>query len=148
MVRNTFSNEDAKNILHIPLTSVEHDDVCAWCGENSGLFTVRSAYRLFLESNCLEMLVDEHTVTKRFYKKLWSFNLPAKQKIFTWKIYWDYLPTFANLHFRHLKLDALCLQCGRGIKSSVHMFHDCLETKDVWTHLYLDWVLSKPDLDN
>jgi hypothetical protein len=45
LVTQTFVEEDSKLILSLPVHS-DMEDVIAWHYDNSGLFTVRSAYKL------------------------------------------------------------------------------------------------------
>lgn len=46
----TFTEADAERILRIPLARSPHEDFLIWGGENSGEFTVRSAYQLLQRS--------------------------------------------------------------------------------------------------
>ncbi|KAK5786258.1 hypothetical protein PVK06_040891 [Gossypium arboreum] len=50
LIVNTFSEEIAGKILSIPLAKDPHDDFMAWCGEPSGEYLVRSAYKLLQAS--------------------------------------------------------------------------------------------------
>lgn len=45
-VRDTFPEEDAAWILRIPLAQSAQDDMLVWRAEPSGMFSVRSAYKL------------------------------------------------------------------------------------------------------
>lgn len=47
---NTFLNEVAEKILHIPLAKAPRDDFLAWNGELSREYFVRSAYKLLQRS--------------------------------------------------------------------------------------------------
>lgn len=86
MIRDAFSVEDADRILWIPLATVEHNDLLEWKGESSGEFSVKSAYKLLLDSNTDFNAHEIQNELKYFDKKLWSLNLPAKQKITIWKV--------------------------------------------------------------
>ncbi|MBA0844781.1 hypothetical protein Goarm_022998, partial [Gossypium armourianum] len=45
-----YANYKINRILQIPLATIEHDDMLVWKGESLGEFTVRSAYKLLLDS--------------------------------------------------------------------------------------------------
>ncbi|KAA3486185.1 ABC transporter C family member 10 [Gossypium australe] len=72
LIEHTFLENIAQKILQLPLAEEAHEDFQVWCGENSGEFTVRSAYKLLQE-----VTLDPNTYllqaeAKKFYKKLWS----------------------------------------------------------------------------
>ncbi|MBA0866032.1 hypothetical protein Goshw_017352 [Gossypium schwendimanii] len=50
LIQDTFSVENADRILRIPLATMEHDDMLVRKGESLGEFTVKSAYKLLLDS--------------------------------------------------------------------------------------------------
>lgn len=82
------------------------------------------------------------------FTKNWNLNMPNKQKIFTWKCSWNYLPTLANLHHRHLHADQSCPKCKREGESLFHVFRVCPESRALWNGLDMVWVLNRQDLDN
>ncbi|KAK8597361.1 hypothetical protein V6N13_001974 [Hibiscus sabdariffa] len=55
-----------------------------------------------------------------FYKSLSALNLPAKCKIFFWRLMHNFLPTFANLQQRKLQVRNTCRFCEASAESSVH----------------------------
>lgn len=113
-----------------------HDDQLVWKGEPSGEFTVRRGYKLLTDTlTSSSALMKYKKEMKSFYKKLWSLNLPKKQKITTWKVSWDFLPTLANLKYRRLQVCLVCPICGVGVETSTHVFRECHVSIAVWNYL-------------
>ncbi|KAH1055992.1 hypothetical protein J1N35_034057 [Gossypium stocksii] len=63
LVHNTFQNRIAERILQTPLTETDHADSQVWKGEQSGEFSVRSAYKLLqdstLDPSTIQLLIGE-----------------------------------------------------------------------------------------
>lgn len=51
LVRNTFVGNVTKKILRIPLAETEHKDLVVWRCELTAVFSMRSAYKILLDSN-------------------------------------------------------------------------------------------------
>ncbi|MBA0752548.1 hypothetical protein Gogos_001374, partial [Gossypium gossypioides] len=64
----------------IPLSKSSQEDIQVWRWEVTGVFTVRSAYKLLQESTTdLNDYLQTHT--NNFFRKLWNLDLPSKIKI-------------------------------------------------------------------
>ena len=50
VVRHFFHEIDSEAILQIPLSMRKQDDCWAWLHEKSGLFTIRSTYRMLIKA--------------------------------------------------------------------------------------------------
>ncbi|KAA3471354.1 reverse transcriptase [Gossypium australe] len=96
LIEDTFDEEDTVRILQISLADVPHDDYLAWGGEASGVFSVRSAYKLLQTTDEFPRAYALQISYRNLYKKLWLLNLPTKIKITVWKITWNFLPTRCN----------------------------------------------------
>lgn len=48
-IHSTFMEEDAKRIFQIPLAATEHEGILVWRGETTGVFSVRSGYKILIE---------------------------------------------------------------------------------------------------
>ncbi|KAG8499975.1 hypothetical protein CXB51_006428 [Gossypium anomalum] len=133
LIRNTFViGSVVEKILRIHLAVKEHEDLIVWRGEPTGVFSVRSAYKLLLENNQDLHITNLQNATKAFYKKLWRLNPTTKQKITLWRISWNYLPTLVNLYSRRISINIACPRCGRGPKSTDYVFRDCLVSVKLW----------------
>ncbi|KAA3475053.1 reverse transcriptase [Gossypium australe] len=123
MVENTFEAVEAEMILRIPLGKFPHDDILAWRGEPTGVFSVKSSYKLLQRYDPSTYVLQPDYID--FYKKLWCIDLPTKVKINMWKASWNYLPTRVNLHHKKLISNASCPRCGRETETLTHLFKEC-----------------------
>lgn len=76
LMRDLFNERDAKIILKIPLNSSRQSDVWYWCFENSGYFSVKSAYRNIQEVKERETNIN----SSEFWNNLWKLRMPPKVK--------------------------------------------------------------------
>ena len=65
------------------------------------------------------------TIYTKFYKQLWSLNLPSKVNATIWRLSWNYLPTKVNLQHRKLAANTSCPQCGQRAETMNHVFREC-----------------------
>lgn len=137
-----LSSEDVARILNIPLSAHPSEDLLAWRGEASGLYTVRSGYKLLIQHNTLQL---NSFPDSNFYRKMWMIPLPPKTKITMWRIPNNYLPTFCNLKCRRIMSTSSCPRCAGGTETITHALCDCPVSTEVWTLLRFSWP---PDLDN
>ncbi|MBA0610243.1 hypothetical protein Godav_011113, partial [Gossypium davidsonii] len=132
LIVNTFSMDIANKIMQIPLSKSSQADFQVWRGEATGIFSVRSAYKLLQEST-LDPNAYLQTHIKKIFRKLWNLNLPSKIKITVWKIAWNYIPTFSNLKLRRIMTEDQCLKCGQEAEDSEHVFQMCPIVEEVWS---------------
>ncbi|KAH1123132.1 hypothetical protein J1N35_006292 [Gossypium stocksii] len=79
------TEEDAENILCIPLACVAHDDLLVWGGKATGVFSIRSAYKLLQSFDDILRSYAVQPIYRNFYKELWQLSLPTKIKITVWR---------------------------------------------------------------
>jgi len=102
----------------------EEEDV--WSLEDSGTFTVRSAYMRLEELVLKENRWREED--KWVFKYLWKIPAPSKVVAFVWKTLLDRVPSKVNLAMRNVLpteasiLSALCARMG---ETSLHLFLHC-----------------------
>ena len=89
LVRSVFVPIDAEAILSIPLCTRNIDDFWAWSGEKRGLFTVKSAYNMILQTKLSrENWIDENDGPSRAdqegnaWSGMWRTEIPSKVKFF------------------------------------------------------------------
>jgi hypothetical protein len=94
LVKEIFSEEEAKAILSIPIGGTNRPDTQIWKGTASGMFTIQSAYHLAKE---LSMQDQAECSLRReespLWKGIWSSQLPNAVKIFMWLACKNILPT-------------------------------------------------------
>jgi len=124
----------------------KQDDCWAWLHEKSGLFTVRSAYKMLIKTkktredyfeskaNCSDIERNQ-----KEWNRLWSMKLPSKIKVFCWRLALNSIPTASMLKSGNLEKTSECKICGAE--------------KDIWDHslLYCTmprcvWALVDEDL--
>ena len=123
MIRHTFSPDDARSIMSIPLSSKLPTDQLIWAYTSKGNFTVGSAYKIAL-SFSLDQRPDNSSSENcsKFWKNLWRLNVPNKIKSFAWRASHNILPTKENLCHRKVLNDPACKACGLGAESSGNLF--------------------------
>lgn len=145
LVRQTFCPEDAATILSIPIYE-HYDDFVAWYFDPKGLFSVRSAYRLYVE---LQERQGAHPRGQNlagteeaaaFWKKLWSIRCPGRVHHFMWRLAHNSHPLLRNVERIGVELDTKCVICHRVPEDGAHLFLRCKEVKKVWREGGLEQV--------
>lgn len=121
MLMVCFSAEIAQQILLIPLARSLHEDFLCWRGEASGEYTVRSGYKILLQSNGNY----NQSENNNFYKKIWTSDLQSKIRITAWRSTLNYLPTLVNLKTKRVTNNDICQRCMQGQENRDHIFCDC-----------------------
>lgn len=103
-----------------------------WGGEHSGIYTVRSGYRLLLPTVALQPL--DHQLLYR----IWDLDCPPKVRIAIWKVCKFYLPTKAMLYFKRICFDNACSRCHSNCEDVSHVFRLCPFAHAVWSCLGYD----------
>ncbi|MBA0555058.1 hypothetical protein Golob_014120, partial [Gossypium lobatum] len=123
--------QEADVILCIPVSQHIGEDKIVWLG-HTGDYSVRSGYRLLLQSQQLETFPNDY---RKFYKKLWQIQVPSKIKITVWRILHNYIPTRANRFTRRVIASPSCPKCNREVETNAHEMMGCESTKIIWESL-------------
>ncbi|CAN1835862.1 Putative ribonuclease H protein At1g65750 [Linum perenne] len=122
------------------------DDEVAWGLEANGGFSVKSAYMLVKELD----LSNEDNV----WKKVWTWEGPAKIKQFMWLVTHGKLMTNEERRRRHIAPDANCPECQEPCESVEHVLRKCNLAQLVWKEMlpppagaqanlcFLDWWME------
>ena len=89
-----FFSFEVKNILSIPIPHYPQEDQLIWVGNKKGIFTVKSAYFLARE------IIEKHErgeslvgdICAPLWKNMWHLNIPAKVRIFAWRLCMKAIP--------------------------------------------------------
>ncbi|KAA3486687.1 reverse transcriptase [Gossypium australe] len=133
LIENTFPAYVAESILRIPLSMEPHEDFLAWSGGSTGVFSVRSSYKLLQQMDPTAYAL--HNIYGDFYKKLWKIEVPSKMKIFIWKLSWNYIASKVNMFNRRLVNSRFCPRCGGDGETLNHIFRECPVSAEVWQML-------------
>ncbi|KAF4392131.1 hypothetical protein F8388_004460 [Cannabis sativa] len=96
-----------------------------WLGEESGVFTIKSAYHLVKKNT-----VINHPIWQ--WKVLWNTPIHARLKLLGWQILSNALPTREKLALAFPILSNHCPICDEGVESSLHLFWECSFAKALW----------------
>ncbi|XP_060972000.1 uncharacterized protein LOC115703869 [Cannabis sativa] len=106
IVADLFVQRDQDLLLDIPLLRGQDRDNITWKGEISGLYTVRSAYKIVQEINGEE---DQGSAAvEQFWKKFWALKLPLKMKNLAWRACQGCLPTMIQLRTKRVEVSSVC----------------------------------------
>ncbi|KAL4354441.1 hypothetical protein GQ457_06G018800 [Hibiscus cannabinus] len=134
IIENLFDEDQASRICNIPLSITRLNDEIVWRYDGSGIYSVKSGYKLLRTDHEDEYMQNSnpHTVTlSNFYARVWAVNLPSKIRITMWRIINNFVPTFANLQRRRLNVINSCPFCHSSGESIEHLMRDCCFTRQV-----------------
>ncbi|KAA3486162.1 reverse transcriptase [Gossypium australe] len=146
LIDNLVDEYTADRILAIPLTAHRTEDTLVWKYEGTGVYTVKSGYRVLTTSNVLPnstsaslSITSEATEgwQKDFYTSLWPLHVPEKIKIHIWRLFNNLVPHYGNLKRRKLVMNPVCPLCRDAIKDSNHLMWSCGVLKSVWIQLHV-----------
>ncbi|CAN1225361.1 Putative ribonuclease H protein At1g65750 [Linum grandiflorum] len=128
LIDQIFTAMDSALIHAIPLDSATGQDQRIWHVSRNGDYTVKSAYRLYMET-----VVDrtDHHISGK-WKELWDLTLPPKILHFLWRLLRDVLPTRGRLRRRGLDISDVCGICGQGYEEDWHLFLECPMVEQGW----------------
>ena len=66
------------------------------------------------------------------WKRMWHLKIPAKIKIFAWRVCMSALLTRMNLYRRRVKTVGVCPMCEQEAESTVHSLLLCDSASQVW----------------
>lgn len=138
LIKQTFNEKDAEEILQIPI-SEGNEDWLAWHFDKRGLFSVKSAYRVAIETDARKSIhgiasasgtTADHLPYE--WEKIWRLPLPAKILHFLWRMARNSLPLRQKLIQRGVKADPWCPVCLRTDEDGGHTFFKCKPVKHIW----------------
>jgi hypothetical protein len=131
-----FLPADVEVIRNIPLSHRRKKDFWAWHFEKTGVFSVRSCYRILASTKRVrEDWLDERPsssgIDSKAWSKLWKLPVPSKVRIFLWRLAQLSLPTGDVRHRRNMAQNAACPICGQE-DNWHHSLIDCNLARCVW----------------
>ena len=108
------------------------NDVQVWRCEESGCYTVRSAYECLADS--------ERGPQVEVFKLLWKVKMFPNVLTTAWRVLRGRIPTRVALSRRDVQLTTeLCVLCGTVDESYQHLFIECEQAWKVWTMCF-KWI--------
>ena len=145
LIRNNFYPIDAEAVLKFSPSKRMAEDMIAWHPEKSGLFSVRSAYRLALNASKDQC---EFPTSSTFpdgqhpcWPKIWKSSVPPKVKVFAWKAASGALATEENKRHHHMRVTGHCKICGSELEGVKHALYSCPHAYALWTEMRRTWSL-------
>lgn len=132
--------DEAKEVIKIPIPSVEREDRLVWHYHRRGAFTVRSAYYLELQDDN-DLAETSHGKEKLIWKKCWNSNTLPKIKNFVWRALQNGLPVRENLKRRNITREDWCPRCGEEPESGIHMIGKCDIMQKLWYYSPLRLII-------
>ena len=146
LITKVFDKDEGKQILSIPLGEVPRKDRLFWAFSTTGVYTVKSGYRLAKKEKRMggEEWKEAGTSFGRsgvnqHWNFLWGQSVKHKLKHFIWKCLHGILPVNAVIRERCLKGDYVCKGCGEGPETTEHMLFFCSNAKLIWKVAPLNW---------
>jgi hypothetical protein len=135
LVRQTFWDMDVPVILSTPIRP-DFEDFPAWYFDNKGVFSIKSAYKIYVKQRDADMDTSSGGSTEEsFWKQLWDLPCLPKVKQFMWRLTHNSPPLRKNLSLRGVKCDTLCPCCKRLDEDGAHLFLKCKQTREAWSLL-------------
>jgi hypothetical protein len=144
LIRKICYPPDVEHILQIKLPSFSGEDYLAWHYEKSGMFTVRSAYKLAmdLKSRNNETGMSNKNAGERYmWNLIWKAHVPPKVKVFGWKLATDTLGVQAHRCKRNMDQIPTCQICGMELETSHHAMVNCTKAKALRQCIRKEWNL-------
>jgi hypothetical protein len=127
-VHRFFYPCDAAEIFSIKLPEQRTADFVAWHYEKTGIFSMRSAYRLAVQNQYRVGAPGSSASSdqgRAGWKKLWQVRVPSKVSVFAMKAANNGLPTRVNKKYRHLDQQDVCELCGSHEEVVFHALLVC-----------------------
>jgi hypothetical protein len=137
-VEEVFLPMDARTIMSIPLCTRAMTDFWSWQFEKQGVFTVKSAYNMLVATRQRrEAWLEGSPGSSRTnmeagsWKLLWKVQVPAKIRMFLWRLSKHSLPTEDVRAHRHMSDSPSCGLCGSP-DSWRHSLVSCTTSRCTW----------------
>lgn len=127
LVINCVASDDLECISTIPLNRSQIRDEIIWHFDNTGIFSMKSAYHFTIFPYGRPILVVAH----HLWSKLWGLSTPQKIKHSIWCAYDNAVPTRVNLKKRNVDIDDICPLCNSD-QETTYCFLFCDTPNKVW----------------
>lgn len=131
VISDVLNERDQECVLAIPLAVADQEDKLFWRLEESGIYSVKSAYN-FLQKQKGDWNVDEDGI---IWKILWNIKAPPKVLNLVWRALTGTLPTLSQLRLKNVQVQAMCPNCQLEDESIVHILVYCQYARQCWSVL-------------
>jgi hypothetical protein len=137
---------DAETVLQIKIPACAGEDWLAWSYNQSGMFSVKSAYRLGLDLKERGIKAggsSRPAGEREMWDVIWKANVLPKIRVFGWKLATNSLGVQATRCNRNMDMIPTCSICGMGDETSHHAMVECTKAKALRYRLSENWVLPE-----
>ncbi|KAF4383504.1 hypothetical protein F8388_014004 [Cannabis sativa] len=96
------------------------------------LHCVKSGYRIGREINIHPTRCSNMEDIHKWWKMMWSMQLPPQMKLFGWRVCHNWLPAKTNLSHRGMTVHPSCDLCGNQAETLTHALWSCAKVKPIW----------------
>ncbi|KAF4381365.1 hypothetical protein G4B88_030272 [Cannabis sativa] len=139
-VTQNFHKDDVPWIQGIPIDMYIEDSL-SWPYTPNGQYMVKSGYRVGREINLHPTRHCNMEGIHKWWKMIWSMQLPPRMKLFSWRVCHNWLPAKTNLLHRGMHVNPICESCGNNAETLTHVLWSCAKSKVVLKliPLYKKW---------
>uniref|UniRef100_A0A452XQ96 Reverse transcriptase zinc-binding domain-containing protein n=1 Tax=Aegilops tauschii subsp. strangulata TaxID=200361 RepID=A0A452XQ96_AEGTS len=145
LINQMFPAFDANEICRIKLPTRKTEDCIAWHAERSGIFSVKSAYRLATRIKQRDNVPASSSSCaadgRSIWNLIWKSNVPQKVKVTGWRIATESVATKQNKMHRTLEKMARCSICGLEDENEYHAVIACTKARALRSELRKFWHL-------
>lgn len=131
LIRDMFVARDQDCIINTKVHEQGSEDRLYWCKETSGVYSVRSAYRLLQAQKNLWQSRDNIS----FWRKVWRVKAPPKVLNLIWRALSNSLPTKSQLVQKFVPILNTCPFCNTEEETTMHVLVTCPVAKQCWVGL-------------
>ncbi|KAF4361076.1 hypothetical protein F8388_016885 [Cannabis sativa] len=136
VIKDVLSDMDQKLVWKVPLSNHSRSDSWYWLQEDSGLFTVKSAYSLLQAAKTSSNVLNN----SGFWRQLWQLKLPPKVVNFLWRVSTNSLPTRFQLSTKYIPIDPRCPFCLAAPETALHVLVRCSFAQSCWRRSHVPSV--------
>lgn len=120
-VRALFNPNVAVDIMKIIICPREQEDKWTWTQEKCDNFSVKSAYRFFIDTQKSNPRESANASKQQaFWKVFWKMKITNKFKLFAWRACKEGLPIQDNLIRKHVYVEDKCCFCQDTMEDLSH----------------------------
>lgn len=144
ILNSVIAAEDIPKITSLRVSRTGRHDCYSWDFTKSGLYTVRSGYKIAHEIHAaVKSTAVTEPSTTGLKKAIWKIKAPRKLKHFLWQATSGFLATAKQLKDRHCARDSIYVRCGDESESINHTLFVCPPALQCWA---LSGIPSAPGL--
>lgn len=103
-------------------------DRIAWVNSNDGIYTVKTGYRMWCDSNS-SWHENTHSAG---WTKLWYLKIPHKMRMFLWRVCRNNVLVHNMLIGKGVNVTIMCPMCNMDVEHLLYIFFDCRFALDCW----------------